>query len=272
MSTPRRINILAMAFSNLRGVFSYDSSAGSSVAGNLSDNAPWSLPADVFASSASSPDFSASFNITGYNISANAPSPQSVPGWKLTAAVKNDVSLSTSTNSSVDKSSVFEATTLFIQAPADMTMDTSWRMCAVVYPGVNGVNSNSTTVDGSCNGVLDSGCLQALNIAGTSGPNGMDGAGNCGSFVLPAGCEGSISGTNMTAFGAFLYLFYSSRFLLLRQGNDQYSLALLTHYSHQTSIKLFSTTGAFMHMGVDQSTRTTSLHTMRRNKMFGLLS
>lgn len=201
MNIFRHVAVLLLSLTHSRSVLSYDVGTGSFVAGNLSINAPWSLPAKTFASDTSSPDFAAAFNVTGYNISANTPSPQSASGWRLSAAVKNDVPLSTSANSSVDKGSVFEATTLYIQAPTGMNMDTSWRICAVVYPGVNGLNTNGTTVDGSCNDVLNSGCLQALSIAGTSGYNGMDGGGNCGSFILPERCEGSIAAGNMTAFG-----------------------------------------------------------------------
>lgn len=203
MNQLRRATILTACLWQSMSVYAYGSNIGSFVAGNLSIGAPWSLPADDFESSTKSPDSVASFNITGYNISANTPSPQSSSGWRLSAAVKNDVSLSTSTNSSVNKSSVFEATTLYIQAPTGMEMDSSWRMCAVVYPGVDNLNVGNTVVDGGCSGVFSSGCLQALSVAGTSGTNGMDDAGNCGSFVLPGRCEGSLSTANVTAFGMY---------------------------------------------------------------------
>lgn len=215
MCNLRLATLLAVGLSQSMYAYAYESNTGSSVAGNLSINAPWSLPADSFASGTNSPDSVASFNITGYNISADTPSPQSASGWELTAAVKNDVSLSTSTNSSVDKNSVFEATTLYLQAPNDMDMDTSWRMCAVVYPGVDNLNVNSTAIDGTCNGVLSSGCLQALSVAGASGTNGMDDAGNCGSFVLPGRCEGSLSTANVTAFGMCLIPTANFMFLII---------------------------------------------------------
>lgn len=199
----RRATILTAGFLYLMGVDSYESNTGSFVAGNLSIDAPWSLPADNFVSGTNSPDSVASFNITGYNISANTPSPQSASGWILSAAVKNDVSLSTSTNSSVNRSSFFEATTLYVQAPTAMNMDSSWRICAVIYPGVDNLDVSSSVVDGSCNGLLSGECLQALTVAGTSGSNGMDDAGNCGSFVLPGRCDGSLSMANVTAFGTY---------------------------------------------------------------------
>lgn len=221
----RRATLFGVGLLQSIYIYAYESSTGSFVAGNLSINAPWSLPADTFASGTNSPDSVASFNITGYNISADTPSPQSASGWKLTAAVNNDVSLSTSTNSSVDKNAVFEATTLYIQARENMDMDTSWRMCVVVYPGVDNLNVNDTTIDGTCNGVLSSGCLQALSVAGASGTNGMDNAGNCGSFVLPGRCDGSLSATNMTAFGMCLQ---SSLFSLSWLANNIISIVLLT--------------------------------------------
>jgi hypothetical protein len=169
-------------------VSAYEPNTGSIASGDLTVAAPYGLPASKFESDTNKPDEAAAFNITGYDVSADS-TPQSVVGWKLEAAVKGAVSLSDATNSSVNKDQVFEATTLYIQAPDDMKMADSWRMCAVVYPGlVNSVDS-STAVDGSCNGVLSTECVQAITVAaGGANSNGMDKNGNCTEFVLPARC------------------------------------------------------------------------------------
>ncbi|POS76780.1 hypothetical protein DHEL01_v204828 [Diaporthe helianthi] len=169
-------------------VSAYDPNTGSSASGDLSTAAPYGLPASKFQSDTNKPDAAAAFNIAGYDVSADS-TPQSVDGWKLEVAVKSAVSLSDATNSSINKDQVFEATTLYIQAPNNMEFADSWRMCAVVYPGlVNSVDS-FTAVDGSCNGILSTDCVQALTVAaGGSNSNGMDKNGNCTEFVLPARC------------------------------------------------------------------------------------
>ncbi|KAK2607149.1 hypothetical protein N8I77_005851 [Diaporthe amygdali] len=172
-------------------VCAYDPSSGSIASGDLSVAAPYGLPPSKFKSDTDKPDDAAAFNITGYDVSTDS-TPQSVDGWKLEAAVKQAVSLSDATNSSVNKDQVFEATTLYIKAPDNMKMDDTWRMCAVVYPGLTNNVDNSTTLDGSCNNVLSTDCIQALSVAaGGATTNGMDTSGNCTSFVLPARCTDS---------------------------------------------------------------------------------
>ncbi|KKY30614.1 hypothetical protein UCDDA912_g09472 [Diaporthe ampelina] len=169
-------------------VSAYDPNSGSIASGDLSVAAPYGLPASNFESDTSKPDDAATFNITGYDVSADG-TPQSVDGWKLEAAVKGGVSLSDATNSSVNQDQVFQATTLYIQAPDDMNMDDSWKMCAVVYPGLANSVDSSTALDGSCSGVLSTECVQALSVAaGGTNSNGMDTSGNCTNFVLPARC------------------------------------------------------------------------------------
>lgn len=195
-------NPLLALLALLPHILAYEPGTGSSVAGNLSASAPYGISPSKFQSATNNPDDSAAFNITGYNITSSAPSPQSASGWKLVARVKNDVSLSDAANPS---DQVFEATTLYLEAPSGMSMDSSWRICGVVYPGVAKNISTGTTVDGGCSTALSSGCLQALNVAGTSGSSGMDDSGACTSFVLPDRCSGDFpTGTgNVSAVGAF---------------------------------------------------------------------
>lgn len=184
-------------------VSAYEPSSGSSTSGDLSAAAPFSLPPSKFESDTNKPDDAATFNITGYDVSADS-TPQSVDGWKLEAAVKGGVSLSDTTNSSINKDQVFEATTLYIQAPDDMKMDASWKMCAVVYPGLASTVDSSTVLDGTCSNVLSTECVQALSVAaGGANSNGMDTNGNCTNFVLPARCTDSFPSDSVrtTAIG-----------------------------------------------------------------------
>lgn len=184
-------------------VSAYEPNSGSSTSGDLSAAAPFGLPPSKFESDTNKPDDAATFNITGYDVSTDS-TPQSVDGWKLEAAVKGSVSLSDTTNSSVNKDQVFEATTLYIQAPDDMKMDDSWKMCAVVYPGLASSVASSTAIDGSCSNVLSTECVQALSVAaGGANSNGMDSNGNCTNFVLPARCTDSFPSDSVrtTAIG-----------------------------------------------------------------------
>ncbi|KUI60665.1 hypothetical protein VP1G_07871 [Cytospora mali] len=169
----------------------YDPASGSAVSGNLDIEAPYGIPSDKFGSDTSNPDYMATFNITGYNISSNS-GPRSALGWKLAAGIKDGVSLSDATNSSVNKDQVFEATTLYLEAPSGMKMDASWKICAIVYPGLNANPSEVTTTDGTCNGILSAECIQSLTVA-AEGPtsNGMDTNGRCINFILPARCTSS---------------------------------------------------------------------------------
>lgn len=172
----------------------YDPTTGSSAQGNLSIHAPYSLGPSDFADATQSADTSGAFNITGYNISSTTPTPQSITGWKLTAHVTYDVPLNSS-------SSFFEATTLYLEAPAGLTMDEDqWKICAVVFTGAQG---RSPSLDGTCNGALSGGCLQALSVAGTTASSPMSADGTCGQLSVPQACEGDFpAGTgNVSAFG-----------------------------------------------------------------------
>lgn len=205
----------------------YSPNSGSAVAGDLAAiPGPYGIPSAKFqsATTSSSADASAAFNITGYNVSAAATgnSPVAVDGWKLAARLHVDVSLSDAApNSSSltddDRTSLkTEATTLYLEPPEGMTtMGSAWRICAVVYPGVAGAVANSTTVDGTCNGVLSTECIQALTAsAGSSGDTGMDNAGDCTSFELPSRCTDAFpdgSGNNSAiSKSSLIFTFYFS--------------------------------------------------------------
>lgn len=233
-------------------VSAYEPSSGSATSGDLSVTAPWGIPASKFESDTNKPDEAATFNITGYDVSADS-TPQSVDGWKLEAAVKGGVSLSDATNSSVNKDQVFEATTLYIQAPDNMKIDNSWKMCAVVYPGLASSVDSSTAVDGSCSDVLSTECVQALSVAaGGANSNGMDSNGNCTNFVLPARCTDSFPSDSVRtpAIGTLPLL------ILVHSPPSSNSLQArcLTLNCPQQSTKLFSMTSGSTRMEASQRT------------------
>ncbi|KAJ4397416.1 hypothetical protein N0V93_001643 [Gnomoniopsis smithogilvyi] len=119
--------------------------------------------------------------MTGYNVSADA-GPSAAPGWTLTVDITTDVSLLNAANrSNLD----IEATTLSIEPPqGKVTLDSSWKICAVVFTGLANDTSPSTTIDGTCSNVLPSGCIQGIE----SGSSGMDDSGNCTTYTLPSAC------------------------------------------------------------------------------------
>lgn len=237
--------LVALFLSPPPAAHAYAPDSGSAVAGDLSALAgPYGIPSDKFASATSSADASGAFSITGYNVSADTGnSPVAVAGWTLTARVTTDVSLADSDDSSVgDKSQKTEATTLSLEAPDDMTMGDQWRLCVVVYPGTASAVANSTSVDGTCNGVLSTECIQALTAsAGGSGDTGLDNSGNCTNFELPSRCTDAFpdGSGNLSAISEFI-LFLSAAFtwdqrhlersIVLLVGIYQY---VLTSSSHQ---------------------------------------
>lgn len=230
----------------------YDPTTGSSAQGNLSLHAPYNLNPSTFDEATSSPDTSGAFNITGYNISSTTPTPQSTTGWKLTARVTYDVSL--------NSSSFFEATTLYLETPTGMTMDdNTWKICAVVFTGAQG---SGQTVDGTCNGVLSGSCFQALNVAGTGGSSGMDANGACGQFSVPEACAGDFpAGTgNVSAICKFLHL-------LIRH--------VMRHFSYakpprpQRSTKQSLTPTASMRLAAHSRRRGTRRRKPRRRRTYG---
>lgn len=222
MHSWRATCLLATLALSLPSAQAYSPTSGSAVAGNLDAIAgPYGIPPDKFRSATSHADASAAFDITGYNVSAAATgnSPVAVAGWKLTARVTLDVSLSDATNGSSSSSSSqknSEATTLYLEAPEGMTMGAAWRICAVVYPGTASEVANSTAVDGTCNGVLSTECIQALTAsAGGSGDTGMDNGGTCTNFELPSRCtdgfpegSGNMSAISESYFFHFIFICY----------------------------------------------------------------
>lgn len=183
--------------------------SGSFIAGNLNASAPYGIPPSEFQQVTKRLDSSATFNITGYDVSRDAAPTAAVPGWTLTVGVTTDVSLIDATNSSnLD----FEATTLFIEPPGGhVALDPSWKICAVVFPGLAaaaaaasaGAASNaSTSVDGTCDGMLSSECIRAIQTSSS----GISDNGTCVDYALPSACSGQFAAesVNTTAIGRLL--------------------------------------------------------------------
>lgn len=203
-----------------RCAHAYEPGTGSFATGNLNLTAPYGIRPSEFRAVTARLTSSATFNITGYDVSAdpgasaNANANAEIAGWTLTVGVTTDVSLIDAANSSnLD----FEATTLYMAPPGgsggNMTLLPAWRVCAVVYPGLaaggqeaaNSSSSASVEVDGTCDGVLSGGCIQAIQ----SGTAGIDSNGTCGEYVLPSACADEFpeASVNSTAFGEFFFFF-----------------------------------------------------------------
>lgn len=220
----RSAGLLAALCLGLPAAQAYAPNSGSAVAGDLDAIAgPYGIPADKFQAATSSADASAAFYVTEYNVSSSSSmgnSPVAVTGWKLTARVKTDVSLSDASSGDegtiAAKQNKTQATTLYVEAPDGMTMGAQWRLCAVVYPGT----TTTAAVDGTCKGVLSTECIQALTAsAGASGPTGMDEQGNCSNFELPSRCTDSFpdgSGNLSAISGPFLFFLLLSLTTVVR--------------------------------------------------------
>lgn len=177
--------------------YAYAPGSGSFAAGNLNNSAPYGISPQLFGNVTQRLNSNATFNITGYNVSSSA-GPTAIPGWAVTVGITDDISLVNAANSSNFDT---EVTTLFISPPgSNVTMDPSWRICAVVFPGLAGPVPASTSINGTCNSVLSAACMRDIQ----TGSSGMDGNGNCTNYSLPSSCASFFptqSANSTTAFG-----------------------------------------------------------------------
>lgn len=175
------------------------------VYGDLTDTAPFSLPAPLFRDLTAHPAATANASIAGYNVSAPADTDAAagapLPGWTLAAAVAPDVPLAASGNASVDKGKFTVATTLGIAAPPQLlaggggalVLDPSWRVCATVYIGGilgAGEGDGLLKTQGSCSEVLPGDCLNEMMVAAVT--SGVDVEGRCTNPGLQRKCVGII--------------------------------------------------------------------------------
>ncbi len=176
----------------------------SCVGGDLSNQAPYGLPAKDFAAAVAAPSSNASFKVTGYDTSLPASAVKAtadpIDGWLLDIGVTGNVPL-TNANFAVDKDQCIAATTLAITPPAKVAScnSTAWRVCAVVFTDglANGV---STRTDGSCSTTLPDNCIIQLQENSVSGSAGH--GGGCHDLDIPASCAGYFGGQGRgTGFG-----------------------------------------------------------------------
>ena len=145
------------------------------VFGNVSNSAPFEIPASLFHDLTSKPAVSSNVSLPGYNVSdPNSDSTGgTVGGWTLSAAVTPDIPLEKANNNTVDKSKFTEATILGISRPdGQATVSNRWKVCATVYlGGVVGSSTgsaNQTPADGSCASVLPGACIEQMMVWGLS--------------------------------------------------------------------------------------------------------
>ena len=175
--------------------------AQSQVTGDLSLAAPYGIPPDLFNKSSSRTNKQSSIYIPGYNLSAPMGSGSSgngsaVSGWQLGVAVAENVPLKEASAPGIDKASVVDAATLWLQAPPGVGRlnATAWKLCATVFPFVN--MSAVTTKpepgrpegqnDGNCGPWVTDQCAAALNEVGVV--FGVTDEGDCYNVTAPPPC------------------------------------------------------------------------------------
>lgn len=177
------------------------------VGGDLSNQAPYGLPAQDFAAAIAAPSSNASVKITGYNTSLAAGAIKAtenpIDGWLLNIGVTANVPLITANNDGVDKNLCIDATSLSITPPAQVATynSSAWRVCAIVF--TDGLaDGASTKTDGSCSAALSNECitqLQSNSVAGHAGRGGR-----CQDLDVPTSCVGHFIGKGHgTGFGEY---------------------------------------------------------------------
>lgn len=187
--------------------------AQSYVGGDLSNQAPYGLPSQAFASAISSPLANVGFPIRGYNTSIPAgaidATAKDISGWSINIGVTTDVPLNGSRYGGIDQSQCIDATTLSIIPPAGIAGcdDNSWRVCAIVFTAglgsavLNDVQAIKT--DGSCSALLPENCIQKLQADSVVAQAG--GGRECSNLSIPDECAPYFAGTDGTAFSELCF-------------------------------------------------------------------
>ncbi|KAL2022140.1 hypothetical protein VTK56DRAFT_5969 [Thermocarpiscus australiensis] len=185
------------------------SNAQSFVGGDLSNQAPYGIPAQNFAAAISTPTSNATFAIPGYNTSIPAGAIDgtgtSVDGWSITIGVTGNVPLTGATFNGIDTTQCIDATTLSISPPADIAScnKNDWRVCAIVFTdGLDGTASGTGTLDSSCSAHLPDDCIDQLQVNSVAGKAGRNGT--CEDLDIPEACKGYFAGNGGTAYGELL--------------------------------------------------------------------
>ncbi|CAK7208682.1 hypothetical protein SBRCBS47491_000174 [Sporothrix bragantina] len=190
--------------------------AQSETTGDLTQEAPYGIPPDLFSASISRTVRQSAVYVPGYNLSAPegfGPSGNgsAVVGWQLGVAVADNVPLTGAAEPNIDTAKVIDATTLWLQAPlgVEYLNSTAWKLCATVFPYVNmsaamqtgedvgrltaaGDSSVSSVSDdarqnnGNCGVWLTDQCATALNENALAYGTGADGS--CYNMTVPQPC------------------------------------------------------------------------------------
>ncbi|KAK4112404.1 hypothetical protein N656DRAFT_845193 [Canariomyces notabilis] len=184
--------------------------AQSYVGGDLSSQAPYGVPPQVFSSAISSPVADASFPIRGYNTSippgGTDGTGSHIHGWSINVGVAENVPLTDSDYAGIDRDNkCIDAATLSITPPADITTcdEDGWRVCAVVFAdglGGSAVNKDvQAKSDGSCSSLLPDDCIRKLQADGVAKGAKAKGSG-CADLKIPDECASYFSGEDGTAY------------------------------------------------------------------------
>jgi hypothetical protein len=167
-------------------------SAQSFVGGDLSNQAPFGLPASDFADATSHTVSNTTFQIVGYNTSIPAgpidATGSNEAGWSISIGVSADVALASAADGSVDKFN-----------------KSNWRVCAIIFPnGLAAIGGTAEKVqtaglDGSCAPLLPSDCIQQLQINSVNGSTGANGG--CTSLSIPSTCAKYFQAGTGTGYG-----------------------------------------------------------------------
>jgi hypothetical protein len=186
--------------------------AQSYVGGDLSSQAPYGVPPQVFSSAISSPVADASFPIRGYNTSippgGTDGTGSHIQGWSINVGVAENVPLTDSDYAGIDRDNkCIDAATLSITPPADIATcdEDGWRVCAVVFAdGLGSAVAKDVQAksDGSCSSLLPDDCIRKLQADGVAKGAKAKGSG-CADLKIPDECASYFSGKDGTAYSEF---------------------------------------------------------------------
>lgn len=168
------------------------------VIGDISDSAPYSLPAQLFRDLTSHAVASSIISFIGHNISDQEDPIRANVDWRLSVAVATDVPLAKSPEEGIDATMFIQATTLRFAPPR--RVGPRWKICATVYlNGLGGERLEFQQVDG-CGQTLTNVCMKQMMISVMT--DGIDEQGRCKSPGIQRKCAGRITDEG-SAFGMF---------------------------------------------------------------------
>lgn len=175
--------------------------ASSYVFGDISNSAPYSLPAQLFRNLTYDPVATSNISFISHNVSDPDDNLDyhNYVDWSVSVSVAADVPLSESSEEGIDTAMFMQATTL--QIGPRRHIDPSWKVCAAVYLGGIGTDSWNTTDGTSCGPTMSSVCLRQMILYMMT--DGVDEKGRCKSPGIQRACDNIITDDGI-AFGMFL--------------------------------------------------------------------